>query len=473
MKTFLFYDLETSGLNKAFDQVLRFAAIRTDLTFQEVERHEVSIRLRPDVIVSPRAMLTHGLSVTDCRQGITEYEGARRIHRWLNAPGTISVGYNTLGFDDEFLRFTFHRNLLPPYTHQYANGCRRMDILPMAVIYRLYADGVLTWPRINDKPTLKLEHLNAANQLAGGKSHDAMADVEATVALAKCLARKEEIWSYLCGCFDKQIEAQRIAELPHGFDKGPDNHRKALMISHDLGAEADYQAPVLSIGHSIPYSNQTLWLRLDLPALQDTTSNSVADTAWVIRKRVGEPPIILPPHERYWQRMSPERRQIAGENLAWLSARPDLFSDIISYHRQYRYPEIPDLDPDAALYQMGFPTRAESELCRRFQAAPLFEKAAVAHQFQRRELRELALRILWRNHPDAIDRKPDALWETYLNRVNPTVKEEALLDYRGEKRLTPIMALEDIAAINAQDALEPAQRRLITELAADIARRFS
>ena len=39
MQTFLFYDLETTGLNKAFDQILQFAAIRTDMSFREIDRH--------------------------------------------------------------------------------------------------------------------------------------------------------------------------------------------------------------------------------------------------------------------------------------------------------------------------------------------------------------------------------------------------------------------------------------------------
>ena len=35
-KYYVFYDLETTGINPAFDQILQFAAVRTDLDFNEI-----------------------------------------------------------------------------------------------------------------------------------------------------------------------------------------------------------------------------------------------------------------------------------------------------------------------------------------------------------------------------------------------------------------------------------------------------
>src|SRR5581483_9908628 len=98
--SYLFYDIETTGLNKSFDQILQFAAIRTTLDFKEIARTEISIKLNQDVIPSPDAILIHRLGIDTMLQGITESAAAYKIHQLFNTPGTISLGYNTLGFDD-------------------------------------------------------------------------------------------------------------------------------------------------------------------------------------------------------------------------------------------------------------------------------------------------------------------------------------------------------------------------------------
>jgi len=222
--SYLFYDIETTGLNKAFDQVLEFAAIRTDQKLNELERHTISVNLRPDVIPSPQAILTNRIFVSDLARGMREYEATEKIHRIMNEPATVSLGYNTLGFDDEFLRFSFHRNLLPPYTHQFKNGCRRMDLYPMAALYWLYKREVITWPEIDGKPSLKLEHIGSANHMLSGQAHEAMVDVEMAVELARRFYKKKRMWQYLEGYFDKQTDAYRMQGLPIAFQSGAGDH---------------------------------------------------------------------------------------------------------------------------------------------------------------------------------------------------------------------------------------------------------
>ncbi len=126
--TYLFYDLETTGLNPAFDQILQFAAIRVDTEFNEIERFNIRVALSPDVIPNPNALLVNRIHPTQLAVGINEYEAIIKIHGIVNTPGTISLRYNTLGLDDDFLCFAFFRHLLPPYWHQYKNECDRMGM---------------------------------------------------------------------------------------------------------------------------------------------------------------------------------------------------------------------------------------------------------------------------------------------------------------------------------------------------------
>jgi len=333
--TFLFYDLETTGLNKAFDQVLRFAAIRTDQQYNELEREEISICLRPDIIPHPLAVATNQLSVDQCSQGVSEGEGITKIHKMLNQPGTISLGYNTLGFDDEFLRFSFFRNFLPPYTHQYASGCGRMDIYPMLAMYYLFDREALQWPVIEGELSFKLEELSKANKLASGASHDALVDVLATLELTKRLSKNQRMWSYLSDYFEKKSDQQRIQKLGTSFVLDITPLKLAFIVLPRLGGKIQYQSLVLYLGNSVPYPNQTLWLRLDLPELQDTLSETIQETTWVVRKKLGEPGFILPPLDRYWLQIDRDRKKLVFENLDWLQSQKEILREIIKYYQEF------------------------------------------------------------------------------------------------------------------------------------------
>ena len=471
-KTYLFYDIETTGLNKAFDQVLQFAAIRTDRQLSEIERYRLTVKLRPDVIPSPGAMITNRLSTADLASGLCEFEAIRQIHEWMNQRETISLGYNSLGFDDEFLRFSFHRNLLPPYTHQFQNGCRRMDLLPIAVMFWLYKREVITWPRIQSKPSLKLEHIREANQLASGPAHDATVDVAATVELARRFFKSRKMWNYLMGYFEKETDVHRIADIPAAFQSALGEHRQGLMVSSEYGPRQMYQIPVLSIGKSIPYSNQTLWLRLDLPELRETKNDSVAESTWIVRKRYGEPGILLPPNARYLKFLGDDRKAIVAENLNWLQSNPSKFQQIVDYHREYTYPFIPNLDPEAALYQIGFFSRSDEKLFKEFQIAPPDEKEAIAKRLKSQDARTLAVRLLCRNFPQQISPELAGEFETYLRRINPAREEDAIIDYKEAPRMTPASALAEIAHLRKSGKLDNQQKTVLNDLQNYIKRNF-
>jgi len=463
MSTYLFYDIETTGLNKCFDQVLQFAAIRTDMDFNEVERYTTFVKLRPDVIYAPRAMMTNRISIFESMTGLCEYEAIKEIHSLFNQPGTISLGYNSLKFDDEFLRFSFHRNLLPPYTHQFRDGCYRMDILPVTACYLLFKNDLLKWPKIKGDFTLKLEHLSEANGLARGKAHNALVDVEATVELARRLAEEGEMWKYLTGYFNKREDKKRLSALPPFFSENEETESWGLMIGTKYGPQLRYQIPVLSLGDSIPYSNQSLWLRLDQTELRETTPENIEETTWVVRKKQGEADFILPPSKRFLVNLDNDRLAIVDENRKWLQENREIFRQIVHYYQSYEYPFIPDLDADAALYQMGFPDSNDEKLCRRFHSALLKDKAQLIGQFTKPEFKILAGRILCRNAPSEV---PADSLAAFQHRRKRSIHEgqEALLDYKGEAQGNYREVLTEIAEIRKEEGLDEEQAQLLDEL---------
>ncbi len=467
--TFLFYDTETSGLNRAFDQILEFAAIRTDLHLNELERFRARIRLRADVIPSPQALLVNRIRTDRFLSGRCEYEAMREIHPQVNRPGTTSIGYNSIGFDDEFLRFSFYRNLLPPYRHQYANHCRRMDLLPVTIVYWLYRREALNWPVLNGKASLKLEDIGAVNGLFTGQSHDAMCDAEAALRLSRILFRDQQMWQYLDGCFRQDVDAQRAEDLAPVLHSSMGSHALGLLTAGEFGTRQAFQAPVLAIGNSIPYPKQTLWLRLDLPPLRQTRIETIADTTWVARKRFGEPAILLPPHERHIERIDSERRQCMQQNLEWLASHPSIFERIILHHRHYRYPFIPDVDADAGLYQNGFFTRPDEALCREFHAAALPGKIDTLGRFAGREAGCLAARVLFRNYaadlPDPLRTESAA----FLERIR---RGEPMLDFAGNPRRTPLSALHEINAMRQSADRDADQLDILTDVERYIRKHF-
>lgn len=432
--TFLFYDIETTGLNKAFDQVLQFAAIRTDQMLNELERHEFFVQLNADVIPSPKAMITHHLSLKDIAKGHNEYDAIKKIHAMMNQPGTISVGYNTLGFDDEFLRFSFYRNLLSPYTHQFANGCGRMDIYPMAVMYYLFKNEMLKWPS-----NFKLENINALNQLVSGRAHHAMVDVEATLALAKIFFDDRIMWNHVTGYFNKRKDEERITALKTG-----------LAIDGIFGADKNYQSPVLYLGNHLHYKNQSIWLRLD----QEDFSTLTPESRYVVRKKCGEPSFIIPIKPKY---VSVEKQKLVDANLEWLSAHPAELKAISHYHLHFQYPTYPSVDVEASLYLNGFMTTPEQHFCQQFHAKSVEDKIPLVEKFQASPLKILATRILGRHF------SKNTFFDEYMQKVNPLDEENALIDYRGQKRLTPKAALAEISRMNSEETLTDEQRVLLRE----------
>lgn len=192
--TFFIYDFESFGVNPASDRPAQFAGIRTDADFNIIgEPVMFYCKQTPDYLPSPEAVMVTGITPQQCnQQGLSEPEFAERIHAEFSQPNTCIMGYNNIRYDDEMTRYTFFRNFFDPYEYSWKNGNSRWDLLDVVrACYALRPDGIEWAFDEEGMPSFKLEKLTKANGIEHENAHDAMADVYATIAMAKLIKQKQ------------------------------------------------------------------------------------------------------------------------------------------------------------------------------------------------------------------------------------------------------------------------------------------
>jgi len=216
--TFFWHDYETFGSQPRYDRPAQFAGIRTDAELNEIAEPVMwHCQIACDYLPDPQACLITGIIPQYClRHGIAEHDFAARIHAQLAQPGTIGAGYNSIRFDDEVTRFLFWRNLMDPYAREWQDGCGRWDLLDVVrMLHALRPDGV-AWPRNESgASSFRLEDLARANGLAHVGAHDALADVRATLALARLVRRVQpRLFDFALGLRHKARVLQEMGLSP-------------------------------------------------------------------------------------------------------------------------------------------------------------------------------------------------------------------------------------------------------------------
>jgi exodeoxyribonuclease-1 len=430
-ETFYWHDYETFGADPRRDRPVQFAGLRTDLDLNPVGE-PLCLYARPprDCLPSIDACLITGITPQLAEEkGLPEAGFIQAILAELARPGTCALGYNSLRFDDEVTRFTLYRNLLDPYAREYGDGRSRWDLIDvMRTAYALRPEGI-EWPRRDDgHPSFRLEDLTRANGLEHGSAHDALGDVQATLALARLLrSRKGKLFDWLF----RQRGKEAVRDFLQREAPGP-----LLHVSGRFGAARAHLGLVLPLAWHPVNGNELICADLgldaqpliDLPAaelrrLLYMTSGDFAEgesRPGLKSVHINRCPVLLP--ERMLDDAVAERasldRDACARNRALLEAHesrhPGALRDKLREMAVAGDTARPGVaDVDEALYSGGFlpaPDRRRLDELLRLEPGAL---AVEAVAFEDPRLPELLFRYRARNYPQTLGSDERARWEAF------------------------------------------------------------
>jgi exodeoxyribonuclease-1 len=444
-ESFLWYDLETFGRSPRTSRISQFAAIRTDPDLNPIGE-PVSLFCRPadDFLPEPEAALITGITPQHAlAAGLCEAEFMAVLHEQFSHPSTCALGYNSIRFDDEFIRFGLYRNFFDAYEREYTAGNSRWDLLDvMRMFYAMRPDG-LQWPlREDGLPSFKLEDLAKANDCFEGEAHEALSDVRSLIRIARrAKAAQPKLWNYALKLRDKEFVAGIIA---------PHKRQAVLHVSGQFSAERACSALMLPLMPHPLFKNRVIAIELAPEALKllHYTPEEIASNIFTKRSLLPEgesrigikeiqhnhcPVVVtlqsLSEAELVRWGIDAERLKIdiaaadaiRSDLLAHFEAITDKLAKVFSRPRTGE-----PADPDAALYD-GFIERADKP---KFGKAR-FSKGCDPLVFIDPRLSELYFRYKARNWPESLTGGESIQWRDFRkSRLTP----EALSDYTQQCR---------------------------------------
>ena len=191
----IFYDFETTGRDKYWDQIIQVGAILCDENLNELDQFNIKCKLNKSIIPAPQALLVNGLSMSEIATHHLSYydlvhQMKEKFEDW--SPG-IFIGYNSINFDEEFLRNALFQNLHENAYLTQINNNGRADALNIVQASSIFTPTAIKIPDTKNK--FKLDLLAPLNNIEHENAHDALADVIATIELCKLIKKNDgEFW---------------------------------------------------------------------------------------------------------------------------------------------------------------------------------------------------------------------------------------------------------------------------------------
>ena len=422
------FDYETFGTQPAWDRPCQFAGIRTNLDLEEIgEPLMIFCQQTMDYLPHPMACRVTGLSPQQVNnEGLPEHQFIKRIVEEIGKPGTCSLGYNSIAFDDEFTRYTLFRNFYDAYEHEYKQGSSRWDLLDVVRLTRALRPEGIEWPfNDNGSPSNRLEHLSAANKIDHGNAHDALSDVRATIGMARLIRKVQpKLYNYL---FEQRTK-QAVSRLLNTVERNI-----CLLVSRTIPAARSHITAILPLMPHPTNKNGVIVLDLlhDPANLSGNLSGSLSGNDCQELKtrlrtvQVNKCPIVVP-----FKTLRPEDAARLGMDIGAIknheqNARHLLLPEGLEAIKQAMVVDWPDAhpDPEGSLYGGGFMSAPDRERAVRLRSGKAEQITSEAAHFEDKRFTELAFRYQARNFSETLDAEAKLQWTDYCR--------EKLLDDTG------------------------------------------
>jgi exodeoxyribonuclease I len=423
-QTFLFYDLETSGLNPRTDRIMQFAGQRTDMELNPIgEPINVLVKLSDDTLPSPDAVMVTGITPQATQaDGLTEAEFAAFLQSDVFKDDTITVGFNNVRFDDEFIRCLFWRTFHNPYEWAWKNGCSRWDMLDVVRMTRALRPEGIEWPIDSEgRATNRLELITKVNGITHQNAHDALSDVEALIDVTRLLKNKQEkLFNYLLSIRDKK-SIQKLVSV--------DNKQPIVYTSGRYDAIFHKTTVVLPIT-TAPNSNVVVYdLRHDPTPFVTLTEDELKQklfATWDERKQDGFVPLPVKTMQYNrcpaiaplgvleqadgWNRLA-LTLELIEKHKATLLKHPG-FAERLRSVVEKRPSFAVEKDAESRLYD-GFLSGPDNLRVETIRNADTRTLADFHPNFDDERLSDLLLRYKARNYPNALSEDEAGAWENW------------------------------------------------------------
>ena len=434
--SFIFYDTETTGTDPVFDQLLQFAAVRTDDDLNVTDKFNTRCRLLPWVVPAPGAMLVTSVTPSMLLDApLSYFDMMGEIHKTMTAwsrGGAVFLGWNSLRFDEGFLRQSFYQTMLPVYL-TVTGGNGRGDVMRMAQFVSICRPGALNLAAgSNGKATFRLGPFAEANGVVLDNAHEAMADTMATLAIARLIhQRAPEVWHPMVENSRKAV-VQRLVE---------DN---SILVLVDYFGASPFSSIVTPIGPNASDTAEYAFFDLEftpgdiLTQDEATLAQTLARTPKPIRTvRLNAQPGLLP------FSLAPREMKQGLLALSDYEARAaevkasKLFCTRVGKVLAARYASDQKAEHVEQAIFDGFPTNADTSRMRKFHAADLARRAEMISEFADPRWKEFAWRFIGAENPDALGEEDAARWRAWRD---ARVRANAEVPWR-----TVPAALEEVA----------------------------